>query len=243
MPETLPPKPLNENWRPELTRLPDLTPKRIRARQGWQQMARFLIRTLTRTEVFGLENFPQQGPALIVTNHLGDADIFVGLAFLPVAPDALAKAELFDLPILGKWMDAYGVIWIHRGQPDRRALRAALQVLAEGRMLGLAPEARQSVTGGLEEGTEGAAFLAVRAGAARGQPIPIVPVVFTGTENAQVYGGWLRLRRNAITMTVGAPFYLTELADSRQAIAQGTDKIMHELAKLLPVSYQGVYAE
>lgn len=242
MPEAPPPKPLNENWRPELTRLPELTPKRLRSRQLWQRVARFLIRTLTRTKVFGLENFPLQGPVLVVTNHLGDADIFVGLAYLPVAPDALAKAELYDMPVLGKWMDAYGVIWVHRGQPDRRALRAALQGLAEGRMVGLAPEARQSITGSLEQGTEGAAFLAIKAGAMRNQPIPLVPVVFTGTENAQVYGSWRRLRRGFITMTVGKPFYLTEATDSRQAISQGTEQIMHALANLLPAEYQGVYA-
>lgn len=242
MPETLPPKPLNENWRAELTRLPEMTPQRVRARRWWQHAARILVRTLTRTEVFGLEHFPTHGPALLVTNHLGDADIVVGLAYLPVAPDALAKAELYDTPLLGKWMEAYGVIWIHRGQPDRRALRAALQVLAEGRMVGLAPEARQSVTGSLEQGTEGAAFLAVKAGAARAQPIPIVPVVFTGTENANVYGSWRRLRRGRITMTVGKPFFLVPASDSRQAISQGTDQIMHALAQLLPASYQGVYA-
>ena len=225
-----------------MTRLPELTEKSLRARRRWQQAARFLVRWLTRTEVSGLENFPAEGPALIVVNHLGDADVMVGLAYFPVIPDVIAKAELYDTPILGKWMDAYGLIWVHRGQPDRRTLRAALQALGEGRMVSLAPEGRQSVTGELEEGTGGAAYLAVKAGMARNQPIPIVPVAFTGTENENVFGSLRRLRRGRVTMTIGPVFYLEQDADWRAAIPRGTERIMQSLAQLLPAEYRGVYA-
>ncbi len=239
---SLPSKPINENWRPELTRLPELIPARLRARRGWRWAARLVLRLLTRTEITGMENFPAQGPALIVVNHLGDADVVVGVAYFPIMPEVLGKAELYDVPILGKCMDAYGVIWVHRGQPDRRALRAALQALAENRMVGLAPEGRQSVTGELEEGTEGAAYLAYKAGAARQHPIPIVPVAFTGTENEKVYRSLRRLRRARITMTVGPVLYLDEVTNFHEALSQGTAKIMHALARLLPPEYQGVYA-
>ena len=59
-------------------------------------------------------------------------------------------------------MDWYGTIWVHRGRPDRRALRAALNGLAEGRMLAIAPEGRESISGELEQGTDGAAYIALR---------------------------------------------------------------------------------
>lgn len=235
-------KPRNDHWRPELTRLPELTQKRLRARNWWRSAARFLIRWLTRTKVVGLENFPTEGPALIVINHLGDADVLVGLAYFPMAPEVIAKAELFDFPVLGKWMDAYGVIWVHRGQPDRPTLRAALQALGQGRMVALAPEGRQSLTGELEKGTDGAAYLALKAGAERKQPIPIVPVAFTGTENANIFGSLKRLRRGCVTMTIGSVFCLEQETDWRKAIPRGTDRIMHTLASLLPVDYRGVYS-
>jgi 1-acyl-sn-glycerol-3-phosphate acyltransferase len=93
----------------------------------------------------------------------------------------------------------YGVIYVHRGRPDRKAIRAALDGLAEGRMLALAPEGRQAVDGKLEEGTEGAAFLAMKTGAI------IVPVAMTGTENENIYNRKWR-RRARVTLSVGKPF-------------------------------------
>ena len=118
----------------------------------------------------------------MVINHLGDADAPLLVSSVPVMLDALGKVELYDLPILGKMMDWYGVIWLHRGRADRRAMRAALDALAEGRILVIAPEGRYSLIGGLEEGEHGAAFLAYKA------DVPIVPVVVTGTRRRHRQG-------------------------------------------------------
>jgi 1-acyl-sn-glycerol-3-phosphate acyltransferase len=230
-----PPKPISEVWRPELVRLPRLT--------WWRRLFRWLVRGLMkgvvwagmRAEIRGLEHFPRRGPALIVINHLGDADAALLLAALPLAPDALGKIELYDFPVLGKLMEWYGIIWVHRGRVDRRALRAALDGLAEGRMILVAPEGRYSLIGGLEEGADGAAFLAQRAG------VPVVPVALVGTENANVYGHLRRLRRPAVALRVGEPFYLTESASRPAALRAGTEKIMRALAALLPEEYRGVY--
>jgi len=187
--------------------------------------------------VSGLENFPEKGPALVVTNHLGDPDIVFGLAFLPVFPEALAKIELYDLPILGPVMHALGVIWVHRGQPDRRAIRAALEGLQAGRFLGIAPEGRESLTGALEPGTEGAAFLALKAGV----PVPIVPITITGTEHRRVENSLKKLRRTPVTLTIGKPFVLPLQADRREMIREGARLIMETLARQLPPEYRGVY--
>jgi 1-acyl-sn-glycerol-3-phosphate acyltransferase len=150
--------------------------------------------------------------------------------------ETLSKAELYDYPVLGKLMDAYGVIWVRRGQPDRRALRAALDGLRQGRFVAIAPEGRESLSGALEQGTEGAAYLALKAG------VPVLPLTFTGTENTRIYGNLIRLRRTDVSMTVGEPFRLVELPDRKRAIELGTQKIMRALAAQLPPEYRGVYA-
>ena len=233
--DSVPPKPVSEQIRPEITRLPPLTRGRLFVRQLLRLTAKLLVKLLARPRVAGLEHFPTHGPALLTTNHLGDADAVMALAFFPSMPETLAKAELYDFPLLGRLMEAFGVIWLHRGRPDRRAMRAALQALEQGRLIAIAPEGRESQTGALEEGTSGAAFLAFKSGA------PLVPITFTGTTNAQVFGALKRLRRPEMSLTVGPPFNLENSSDRRQALEQGTQQIMQTLARQLPAEYQGAY--
>jgi len=187
------------------------------------------------TTISGMENFPAHGPALIVINHLGDADVVLLAASIPRIIDGMGKIELNEHWFVGPLFRAYGVIWVHRGRPDRKAIRAALDGLSEGRMISIAPEGRQSVQGGLEEGTEGAAFLAMKSGA------PIVPVAMTGTENDNVYDHMHKWSRARVTLSVGKPFYLKENANRQRMLREGTEQIMESLACLLPESYRGKY--
>src|SRR5215213_9571718 len=160
------PKPVTDVWRPDLVALPRLTFGRRVFRVFLRGLTKLLTALLLRATVTGLENFPKRGPALIVFNHLGDADAILMMASVPFPSpiEGIGKIELNDHWLVGPIFRAHGIIWVHRGQPDRRALRAALDGLAEGRMVTLSPEGRQSVIGGLEEGNAGAAFLALKSG-------------------------------------------------------------------------------
>ncbi|MGZ9164495.1 MAG: lysophospholipid acyltransferase family protein, partial [Anaerolineales bacterium] len=143
---SLPPKPITEVWRPDLVALPRLTFARQAFRVFTRVVARLLAFFTMRVRITGLENFPKHGPALIVINHLGDADAVLVMATLPITIEGMGKIELNDHWFVGPLFRAYGIIWVHRGRPDRKALRAALDGLAEGRMVALAPEGRQSLT-------------------------------------------------------------------------------------------------
>jgi 1-acyl-sn-glycerol-3-phosphate acyltransferase len=217
--------------------LPRLTFGRRVFRVFMRGLSRLLTFLLLRATVTGVENFPKRGPALIVFNHLGDADVVLLLAALPypVSAEGIGKIELNDHWLVGPIFRAYGFIWIHQGRPDRRALRAALDALSEGRMVTIAPEGRQSVVGGLEEGTEGAAFLALRSG------VPVVPIGLTGTENSHVYGHLQQWKRAPVTLRVGKPFSLPQHADRQKTLQDGTQLIMATLASLLPEFYRGKY--
>jgi 1-acyl-sn-glycerol-3-phosphate acyltransferase len=237
-PPSSPPKPVAEVWRPDLVALPHLTFGRRVFRAFFRGFVKLLVLVTLRARISGLENFPKHGPAIIVFNHLGDADAVLLFATLPFSPmEGIGKIELYDHWLVGPVFRAYGIIWVHRGQPDRKAIRAALKGLDEGRMLALAPEGRQSVTGALEEGEDGAAFLSMKSGA------PIVPVALTGLENKNVFGHLNRWRRAPVTLSVGKPFFLNEnpQGDRQQMIRDGTRQIMESLASLLPESYRGYY--
>jgi 1-acyl-sn-glycerol-3-phosphate acyltransferase len=230
-----PPKPLSETVRPQITRFPEMSNSRKLVRWLLRGLTKLLLLLFGEVEVSGLENIPDQGCALVVSNHLGDADFVVGIAKVPRQAFLLVKSELYDYPVLGKMLDAYGVIWVHRGQPDRRALRAAFTALAKGYLVGITPEGRESLTGALEEGTNGAAYLASKAN------VQILPVTFTGTENSHVFNNLKRLRRTHMTMTIGPLFALQEYKDLRTSIEQGTQIIMETLASQLPPEYRGMY--
>ncbi len=229
------PKPVTEWWRPDLVALPKL----IFLRKAFRIFARGLAKLVTfvtmDATVSGVENFPKRGPALIVINHLGDADVVLLAASVPAFIDGMGKIELYEHWFVGPLFRAYGVIWVHRGRPDRKAIRAALDGLSEGRIMAIAPEGRQAVDGVLEEGTEGAAFLAMKSGAV------IVPVAMTGTENENIYGHMKRWRRARVTLSVGKPFFIREQADRQKMMRDGTSQIMEALAELLPESYRGMY--
>jgi len=236
---SLPPKPVAEKYQPELTRLPDHTWTRFIKRRILRIIARLLVFLRTRLTVSGLENFPRHGPGLIVLNHLGDADIIVILSQLRTWKiDILGASNLHDdFPWIGRLGDLYGVIWLHRGRPDRRALSCALDALQLGRFVSIAPEGRESVVGGLEEGLHGAAFLALKAN------VPIIPVAVTGTEHPRIYNFKRWGKRPRVTMTVGEPFRLEAESDRHESLRHGTERIMRELARLLPPEYQGMYRQ
>ena len=198
---------------------------------------RVFLRLCTRLEIKGLDNIPQGGPLLVAFNHLAHLDAALVLALVPQPVEGIALADLYRVPITGQLLRLYGTIPVHRDQFDREVIRRALQVLAEGRILALAPEARMSLTGALERARQGVAYLALRSGA------PILPVALTGTEH--VPSDLKRLRRPRLTVTFGEPFVPPPRASKpqvrRQQVAELTDEIMHRIAALLPPEYRGVY--
>jgi 1-acyl-sn-glycerol-3-phosphate acyltransferase len=230
------PKPISKIWRPDLTRLPDLTAGRRLFRRFFQFLCRVVVFACTKTTIRGRENYPRRGPALVVINHLGDPDAVLMVAALPDFPEVIGKIELRDIPVLCWLADMLGIIWVHRGQPDRRALSAAMEAFRQGRCLIIAPEGRESVSGALEAGTEGAAFLALEAG------VPVVPVTITGSEFRRIEDSLKNLRRSPVTVIIGKPFVLPVQKKDPDALQEGTRFIMETLARQLPPEFRGVYA-
>jgi 1-acyl-sn-glycerol-3-phosphate acyltransferase len=230
------PKPTSEIWRPDLIHLPALTRGRRLFRRFFQVLCRMVIFSCTKTTIYGLENYPRHNPAMIVINHLGDPDPILILAALPEFPEAIAKIELRVILVLRLVMDMLGVIWIHRGKPDRRALSVALEALRQGRRIIIAPEGRESVSGALEAGTQGAAYLALKAG------VPVIPVTITGSEFRRIENNLKKLRRTPVTIRVGKQIILPRQVQNRNMLREGTRLIMEALARQLPPAYRGVYA-
>ena len=195
-----------------------------------------LLSLFVRREYVGLENFPDEPPYILATNHLSVFDSPLLLAACPHTVRAFAAAKHKRNPIYAPLLAIMGSIWVRRGEVDRRALREALDLLKHGEVLGMAPEGtRARVTYALQKGKTGPAYLATRA------DVPIVPVGLTGTE--RIKRNLPRLRLTPVRVVVGKPFRLPQSGRVRgQTLHEYTDLIMHRIAELLPEEYQGAYA-
>jgi 1-acyl-sn-glycerol-3-phosphate acyltransferase len=201
-------------------------------------LALLLLHLLSRFEVHGAERVPRTGAAMYVMNHLHWTDPVIGFVVVNRHGYMFAADKWENHWFVGPLLRfTQQVIFVARGEVDRKALSQAFDVLKQGHMLGIAPEGTRSKTGGLQQGREGPAYLASRTGAV------IVPVGAYGQEQAERC--WKRLRRPHVVVTVGEPFVLPgtpNKAKGEQLIGY-TDEIMRRIAALLPLAYRGVYAE
>lgn len=191
--------------------------------------------------VEGLEHVPRQGAVLVVANHASNLDpLFVGYAVghrTSRMIHFMAKEEMRHWPVIGFLARNAGVFFVRRGEGDRGAQRLAFDLLADGRMIGVFPEGTRSRDGQMRDARAGAALLAIRTGVA------VLPVGIAGTH--RTFPGRSRWpHRHRITIRIGQAFSLPVLSDGldRAALRAGTDRIMGEIAALLPPEQRGRWA-
>ncbi len=204
--------------------------------RGAHVLMRLIVKLITRFHLVGAENLPLTGPAILVTNHLHRFDAVVVVAVVPRQVTTFAADKYKHDPFFGPLLRLFGhPIWVARGAPDRHALKEALAALDRGELLGVAPEGTRSRTGALQQGHDGAAYLAARTG------VPLIPMVAWGQE--QFVTELLHLRWPAVHVVVGAPIVLPpEAHQARSAqLTCYTEQIMRTMAAMMPEQYRGVY--
>lgn len=212
-------------------------------REFQRNILRFLLRSigftlLVRLEGYeGLENVPQEGPAILMINHIAFVDPMVVLHLVRRNIIPLAKVEVYEYPVVGIFPRLWGVIPVRREEVDRHAVRMALEVLRAGEIILVAPEATRGPQ--LKEGKEGIAYLASRSHA------PVVPVAIEGTEGYPSFPLSRRWKGPGVYVRFGRPFrYRLEFErPDRADLRKMTDEAMYVLAGLLPEERRGVYTD
>lgn len=191
-----------------------------------------LARLVFALEVRGADLVPRQGAVLLAGNHSGFLDGPLVFLLSPRPAVFLTKAELFVGP-LARALGWLGQIAVHRGQPDRTALKQGLAVLAGGGALGVFPEGTRS-TGQLDETTDGLAYLALRSGA------PVVPIAVLGTSAALPKGSWRPAWRAPVTIVFGPPVALAVEGDprSRRTVGAAAEQLRLSLVAHLRAAEQ-----
>jgi 1-acyl-sn-glycerol-3-phosphate acyltransferase len=189
----------------------------------------------------GLEHIPEEGGAILASNHLSFSDS----VFLPLVIKRkvvfLGKAEYFNGKGIKGWatrafMEGVGTIPVQRGggRASEAAIRTGVEVLKGGDLLGIYPEGTRSPDGKLYRGKTGAARMAIEAG------VPVVPVAMIDTDKAQPIGTSVPNRVYKVGVKIGPPIDLSEYAgrhDDREALREATDRIMKAIQLLSKQEY------
>ncbi len=189
-----------------------------------------------RTRFIGAENVPAGG-AILAGNHVSYADPVLLWCGAPRPVHFMAKAELWESRLIGGAIERLLAFPVHRGAPDRAALRVASSLLAEGKLVGMFPEGtrhRAQNSDGLGEANAGVAFLALRSG------VPVVPVGIHGTE-AIVPPGARIPRFPRITIRYGEPVLPDEFGggERKERIEGMTREIMARIVRARDLAREG----
>jgi 1-acyl-sn-glycerol-3-phosphate acyltransferase len=186
------------------------------ARSIW----RAYFRVFYRWQVVDRENVPDTGSVLLVSNHISNLDPPLVGSGIDRKVRFMAKAELFQVSVLGWFLRKVGAFPVKRGAGDRNALRTVFKILDEGEVLGMFPEGTRSKSGEVEEAHSGAAAFALRSQAT------LIPVA--------IVGKYKRFR--PIKVVYGQPVDLSEFygqKTSKEVLHAATHKIMGAIEQLI----------
>ena len=128
-----------------------------------------IMRLLYLPSYIGRENIPTDKSFVLCCNHVSLLDpVFLGMGSKKQLY-FMAKKELFSVPILSSIIRSIGTFPVDRKRSDMSALRNSMQVLGEGKALGIFPEGTRSKTGEIGQFKAGAVMIAAKS------QVPIVP--------------------------------------------------------------------
>jgi hypothetical protein len=169
-----------------------------------------LIHTFYKLDKKGLEHIPEEGPCVLVCNHVSFVDALVigGAVSRPVR--FVMDHRIFKVPVLSFFFRTAGTVPIAPAKEDPEMLERAYDKIAEyleaGEIVCIFPEGRITDNGDLYPFKKGIQRIVERT------PVPVVPMALRGLWGSffSRWGGTaMRYPRgffSRIALTTGAPF-------------------------------------
>lgn len=153
----------------------------------------------------GLENLPKEGPVLYVANH---NSIFDPVVIVNVINDPcilVGKKEISSMPLINKWFDALGCIYIDR-EDKRQSLECILKGISElksGQSIIIFPEGTRTTGDEMKPFKEGTFKLALKSG------VPVVPIAIKNTD--KVYEETKLIKKADVYINIGRMIKTSEM--------------------------------
>jgi len=178
-----------------------------------------------RVRVKGLENMPTEGGLIVAGNHVSYWDPVIIAVKLPRTINFMAKAEFFSVPVFSSLLRGLHVFPVKRGSADRQAIRHAIALLEQGKVLGIFPEGTRNQSGEDLKAQSGVAMIAAKTGA------PVLPVACVGRYLSK-RPGWFWPRE----LHIGALIEMSQYRDQKinsQQLEDISAEILDKINKLL----------
>ena len=141
-------------------------------------LAWLLVHTFYRVRVQGLENIPDEGPCVVVCNHVSYVDAVVIAAYVRRPIRFVMDHRIFRVPLLSFIFRTMRTIPIAPAKEDAdmkaRAFAEVADALAAGEIVGIFPE------GGLTQNGDMNPFRAGVQQIVATTPVPVVPLALSG---------------------------------------------------------------
>lgn len=190
---------------------------------------RVLLRCTGGVTLIGRENIPKTGGVILAPNHISYMDPPAVGCYLRRQVHYMAKEELFRPKLLGAWMRWVGTFPVRRGTADRMALKQAIDLLCQGRVVCIFLEGTRSPDGKLQDPELGIGLIALKSQS------PIVPVAVIGTDKLLAPGS-KRLYRHRVKIVYGKPLTFPQPdggRESRQALEEVGRATMSAISELI----------
>lgn len=162
-------------------------------------IAKVILSIVYRIDVKGIENLPADGRLIVCSNHKSNWDPIIISIALPRQIAWMGKKELFKNKLLGAFLTKLTVFPVDRDGSDLSAIKKALRILKEERVIGIFPEGTRVKGLDLNNAKSGVALLGYKSKS------PILPIYIEGTY--KIF--------SKINVSLGPPLKLNELIDGK----------------------------
>lgn len=184
-----------------------------------------------RVRFEGAEHLPKEGAFVLAPVHRSNVDTPILSGITRRRLHYMGKDSMWKVKWIGRLFTALGSYPVHRGAPDREAMRQTTSILEQGEAVVIFPEGTRQSGPLVQPLFEGAAYVAIRAGC------PIVPVGIGGTEQAMPKGSKM-LRPVRVHIVAGEPILPPALPEGS---ARAPRRVVHEVTEELHARLQELF--